>query len=112
MRITKFCMVLCVTVVNAAPIAYERHDREQPIINCSNERVAIVRDQNGRIVRSRAVLKAFRRARPCPATGATSGACPGYVIDHIAALKRGGRDAVCNLQWQTVEDAKAKDRIE
>jgi hypothetical protein len=33
--------------------------------------------------------------------GRTSGACPGYVKDHIKALKCGGLDAVLNLQWQT-----------
>jgi hypothetical protein len=37
------------------------------------------------------------------------GACPGYVIDHVIALKRGGADAPSNMQWQTVRAAKAKD---
>jgi hypothetical protein len=35
-----------------------------------------------------------------------SGACPGYVIDHIQPLQRGGADAPGNMQWQTVEEAK------
>jgi hypothetical protein len=34
------------------------------------------------------------------------------VVDHIKALKRGGADDPSNMQWQTVEDAKAKDRWE
>lgn len=37
---------------------------------------------------------------------------PGYVIDHIKPLCAGGADAVSNLQWQTVEAAKRKDRLE
>jgi hypothetical protein len=37
---------------------------------------------------------------------------PGYVVDHIVPLACGGADAPSNMQWQTVADAKAKDRIE
>ena len=37
---------------------------------------------------------------------------PGYVVDHIVPLCAGGADAVYNMQWQTVEDAKVKDRDE
>jgi len=49
---------------------------------------------------------------PCPSTGKTSGACPGYRKDHVKPLACGGPDAVSNLQWQTIRDAKAKDRWE
>jgi hypothetical protein len=45
-------------------------------------------------------------------TGATRGPCAGYVIDHIQALKHGGADSPDNMQWQTREAAKAKDRLE
>jgi hypothetical protein len=34
------------------------------------------------------------------------------VVDHRTALKHGGADAPENMQWQTVEAAKAKDRVE
>jgi hypothetical protein len=54
----------------------------------------------------------FMAANPCPANGKSAGACPGYVIDHIIALPCGGADEPGNMQWQTVAEAKAKDRWE
>jgi hypothetical protein len=62
--------------------------------------------------RSREVTREFQREHPCPSTGKTSGACPGYRKDHIVPLACGGPDAVSNLQWQPVRDARAKDKIE
>ena len=62
--------------------------------------------------RSREVTQEFQREHPCPSTGRTSGACPGYRKDHIKPLACGGPDAVWNLHWQTVRDAAAKDRWE
>jgi hypothetical protein len=73
---------------------------------------AIQRDAHGRIERSQAARAAFKREHPCPATQQPKGPCPGYIIDHVIALKRGGADSPANMQWQTVEDAKAKDRVE
>lgn len=74
--------------------------------------VGVARDSHSRIERSSAAKDAFRRLHPCPATGKVYGACPGYVIDHVMPLKRGGADTPRNMQWQTVEAAKAKDRWE
>jgi hypothetical protein len=48
------------------------------------------------------------RGRP----GRPTGACPGYIKDHVKALACGGPDSVENLQWQTTAEAKAKDRWE
>lgn len=62
--------------------------------------------------RSKAVLRAFVKQQACPSTGLKRLPCPGYVIDHIKALACGGADDPSNLQWQTREDAKAKDRWE
>jgi hypothetical protein len=70
------------------------------------------RNSHGRIKRDPAAKRAFQKANPCPSTGKTTGACHGYVIDHVVPLKRGGADKPENMQWQTVAAAKAKDKIE
>jgi hypothetical protein len=74
--------------------------------------VGAERNGHGRIARSQEARHQFKKAHPCPSTGASSGACPGYVIDHVQPLKRGGADAPGNMQWQTKEEAKLKDRNE
>jgi len=70
------------------------------------------RNTRGRIARSATAVASFRRDNPCPASGLTRGACPGYVIDHVVPLKRCGIDHPSNMQWQTLQDAKIKDRWE
>ena len=55
---------------------------------------------------------AFMKMHPCPSTGKARGACPGYVVDHVVALCAGGKDSPTNMQWQTVEAGKLKDRDE
>jgi len=78
----------------------------------SHRALGVPRDTHGKIARSASAKHAFRLRHPCPSTGRTSGACPGYVIDHVVALKHGGADAPSNMQWQTEAAAKAKDRWE
>lgn len=73
---------------------------------------AAKRDANGRIKRSSSAKTAFKRSHPCPVTGKSSGACPGYVVDHTQALKHGGADNPSNMQWQTKAAAKEKDKVE
>jgi hypothetical protein len=72
----------------------------------------IARDSHGRIRRSPAVRREFERTHPCPSTGLPYGRCPNWVVDHVVALECGGPDSVDNMQWQTVTDAKIKDRTE
>ena len=55
---------------------------------------------------------AFAKAIPRPATGKPRLPCPGYIIDHVQPLCAGWMDAPANMQWQTIEAAKAKDRTE
>ncbi len=72
----------------------------------------VKRDSHGKIARSHSARASFQHSHPCPSTGKTSGACPGYVVDHVTPLKRGGPDAASNMQWQTLEAAKQKDKVE
>jgi hypothetical protein len=67
---------------------------------------------HGRYKRSTAAKNEFKRQHPCPATGRSSGSCPGYVIDHVNPLECGGADAPYNMQWRTVTEGKAKDKTE
>ena len=62
--------------------------------------------------RDAAQVRAFRKANPCPSTGKVDGACPNYVVDHIIPLATYGADRPDNMQWQTVEAAKKKDKLE
>ena len=64
------------------------------------------------ITRCRSTVRAFRADHPCPSTGRTTGRCPGWVVDHIVALECAGPDNPTNLQWQSVAEAKLKDRWE
>jgi hypothetical protein len=64
------------------------------------------RDEHGRIRRSEAAKEAFMRQ-----TGYPHGR-PGYVVDHVIPLAKGGADDPSNMQWQTAAEAKAKDKWE
>ena len=64
------------------------------------------RDKHGRIVRSEDAKKAFEKG-----TGFPHGR-KGYVIDHIVPLACGGADLPSNMQWQTIAEATAKDKVE
>jgi hypothetical protein len=64
------------------------------------------RNSHGRIARSEKAKHDFLHQ-----TGYPHGR-PGYVVDHRVALECGGADVPSNMQWQTVAEAKAKDRTE
>lgn len=56
----------------------------------------------------------FFKEHPCPA-GPDEGStkrCRGYVIDHVCPLECCGKDDPANMQWQTIEEGKAKDKWE
>lgn len=78
----------------------------------SNYAAGVPRDSHGRIARDPRARNEFKRTQPCPATGKSGGSCPGYVIDHVQPLKRGGADVPANMQWQTEGAARRKDRTE
>jgi len=64
------------------------------------------RTRKQKIVRSLAARKEFMRK-----TGYPHGR-PGYIIDHVKPLCKGGPDTPENMNWQTKAEAKAKDKIE
>ena len=78
----------------------------------SNYCTTCERDSNGHIKRSLEAKQEFKRQHPCPSTGKSKGRCEGYIIDHIKPLACGGADSPENMQWQTEEDSKAKDKWE
>jgi hypothetical protein len=62
--------------------------------------------ENRKIQRSASARADFMRQ-----TGYPKGR-KGYVVDHIVPLECGGADVASNMQWQTVQEAKIKDRTE
>lgn len=72
----------------------------------SNFAAGAKRDSHGKIARNEEAKKEFMKQ-----TGYPNGR-PGYVVDHIVPLKRGGADTPSNMQWQTKDAAKAKDKWE
>jgi hypothetical protein len=66
----------------------------------------VQRDSQGHIERSQSAKRTFMKQSGYP-NGRS-----GYVVDHIIPLKRGGSDTPWNMQWQTKDQAKAKDKWE
>lgn len=62
--------------------------------------------------RDKAQVRAFRAENPCPATGHTRGACPGFEVDHVQSLCSGGADKKENLQWLSKEDHRFKTLVD
>ena len=90
------------------------HSKTPGIPHGSNhsKAIGVPRDSRGHIARSAHAKNEFKKSHPCPSTGKRSGACPGYVVDHVAPLKRGGADSPGNMQWQAKKAARIKDRTE
>lgn len=57
------------------------------------------RNAAGVIIRRSDVRTAFKKIHPCPSTGLTSGACPGWQINHTVPLICGGCDSLSNLSY-------------
>jgi 5-methylcytosine-specific restriction endonuclease McrA len=73
---------------------------------------SVPRTNNGTTRRSASARSQFLSQTTCPSTGQTGRSCPGYVVDHIKPLACGGADDPSNMQFQTIEDGKAKDKWE
>lgn len=67
--------------------------------------------------RKPSTVLAFRKIHPCPSTGKTTGACPGWQVDHVIPLASCGCDIVENMQYlktsiKTCAGTECKDRWE
>ena len=103
----------------AGPIAAQKHGRSHSSgrshsrsYSSKPHKPKSERSHGRRIKRDPMQKAAFERQHPCPSTGKSHGKCHGWVIDHVKALACGGPDKPSNMQWQTVADAKAKDKWE
>lgn len=108
MKIARAFILLVVITTLLTPLAWSQDARY-----CGPP----ARDEDGVILRSRAVLRDFQRLYPCPSTGLQRGACPGWFKDHTIPLVCGGCDAIENLQWlpgetKTCAGTVCKDRWE
>ena len=74
--------------------------------------LALISSVDAKQERSQKAKDDFKHSHPCPSNGNDHGACPDYVIDHVIALACGGADAPENMQWQSVEEGKLKDKWE
>jgi hypothetical protein len=91
---------------------YRNSSSRATTAHSSRAATGVPRDSSGRIKRDPHQRAAFMKSNPCPSTGRRSGGCPGYVVDHVQPLKRGGADRPGNMQWQTKAAAKEKDKRE
>jgi len=58
------------------------------------------RDAHGKIQRSEVAKRDFMKQSGYPQGR------PGYVVDHIVPLAKGGKDAPSNMQWQAIAEAR------
>lgn len=105
------CILGFITTANAAPVFTapgialdDRMDYRYGI--------GINRNPDGTIHRSAAVISAFRKTHPCPSTGFTTGACPGWAINHNCPIACGCVDAVWNMSWMRNDVKKIVDGYE
>jgi hypothetical protein len=104
--------VLARTSKHSTSNYYSNHANSYKYSSSTKRAYGVARDNHGHIKRSSRMRHQFMKSHPCPSTGKGSGPCPGYIVDHVKPLKRGGPDNPSNMQWQTTEAAKAKDKVE
>lgn len=74
--------------------------------------VGFMASADARQKRSYKQRQIFAYTHACPSTHLAKLPCPGYIIDHVNPLCKGGPDLASNMQWQTIAEAKAKDKWE
>lgn len=106
LRAVKYSLTTALLLLALSLPAWAGTDRVPGWENMPCPTRTVIPREHGRIKRSPKAIADFKRL-----TGYPKGR-PGYIVDHVKPLKRGGADAPCNMQWQTIKDAKAKDRWE
>ena len=91
---------------------HTREIKDHPSAPILTGATPIARTPDGRIKRDLTARRDFMSHTLCPATNSYSLQCPGYVVDHVIPLSCGGADQPYNMQYQTVADAKEKDKWE
>lgn len=74
------------------------------------ERGGVVdRELHDRAVKTQHAKEEFANANPCPVTGATTGSCPGYVIECVAPDPANPSRCFdgANLQWRAVQPSNS-----
>ena len=105
-------MIALLALLTACPAearssrTYGTHSYHSPRHASSRAASGVARDAHGRIRRNESAKGSFEKE-----TGYPHGR-PGYVVDHVVPLARGGADDPSNMQWQTKAEAKAKDKVE
>jgi hypothetical protein len=59
--------------------------------------------QHYRVNRPGQARLAFMREHPCPSTGEVTVNCPGWRVEYILALDRGGKDEPSNMRWEATD---------
>lgn len=100
------------TLSNAEPKAKQMMRQLFAVMFLSLVFASLASNADARSPRDSKARAEFMKLQPCPATGKTRGACPGYVVDHVMPIACGGADDPSNMQWQTTAEARAKDKVE
>lgn len=99
-------LIFGMPLVSAAQRGSGGHHSSGSHHSASKRSSSVSHNRHGRRKRSAAAKDQFMRDSGYPHGR------KGYVVDHKVPLACGGADAPSNLQWQTIAEAKAKDKIE
>ena len=90
----------------AQSLQYQVHSHSSTKSPSTHSAPSHSHDSHGHIARSEKAKEDFIRQSGHPH------GWPGHVVDHRVPLAEGGADDPSNMQWQMVEEAKAKDKVE
>ena len=101
-----FVLLLALLIFSRADAQRSRSHTSSSGSHRSKYSTTAPRDSHGRIKRSESAKHEFEKE-----TGYPKGR-KGYVVDHVVPLSKGGADRPSNMQWQTKQAAKQKDKWE